>query len=456
MHRSRNCGMTRRTGRRVTEAFLSAAMLLLVNSPAQGAMAAFETPPVLKASQLLTADLKQQGTNYKIDEEVPTDGFLMAFTIRSDFGTFVARSPEMLEQRLGEIGALDQLEKVSKTDAFVAGFKESAKQLGRQVGDLVTDPVATVKGIPAGVGSFFARVSRGAKTGYQKLGDIKEQDKQTAPPPKGMGANLPGGQFADTKKGPAMTVEEASLRMTGKVTADAFGYDEQRRRIAKEVKVDPYSTNPVLTKKLDEIANAAFAGGLGISVFKAAVPASLVLSTTTLFSDWVWDTTPGALKVENDAALKGMGVSQKLIDQLFRQPHFTLTYQTRLVKALQRLEKVAGRTGIMPVAVSVASFDQARFVVEAIEMLAQYHEKVAPLQTLEKAVPFAARTQTGSLVVAGPVDYLAWTEQIQRFASRPDLKANDRILLLRGVATPLAQTELSRMNWKVSQQTSRR
>ena len=109
--------------------------------------------------------------------------------------------------------------------------------------------------------------------------------------------------------------------------------------IAKEVQVDPYSTNPVLTKKLDEIANAAFVGGLGISVFKAVVPAALVLSTSALLNDWVSDTTPGALKVQNEAALKAMKVSQDLVDQLLRQPHFTLTYQTRLVKALERLSK---------------------------------------------------------------------------------------------------------------------
>ena len=456
MNRSHYDGMTRKMRRMVSVGFLSVVMLLSLNSNALSAGAAFETPPVLKASQILPENVKQQGERYKIDEEVPTDGFLMAFTIHSDFGNFVARSPEMLEQRLVEIGALGQLEQVSQSDAFVAGLKDSAKQLGKQVIDVVSAPVETMKGIPAGIGGFFARVSRGAKTGYQQLGDIQEQEKQTEPTPKGLGASLPGKPEQGTAKRDKMTVEEASLRMTGQVTANAFGYDDQRRRIAREVRVDPYSTNPVLTKKLDQIASAAFAGGLGISVFKAAVPASMVLSTTTMLSDWVWDATPGALKVQNESSLKAMGVSQELVDQLLRQPHFTLTLQTRLVKALERLAKSAGRPWIMPVAVTVASFDQARFVVEAMEMLAQYHETVAPLQTLEKEIPFAARTDTGTLVVAGPVDYLAWTEQIQRFASRPDFQVNKRVLLLRGVATPLAQAELSGMNWNVQQQTARR
>jgi hypothetical protein len=246
-----------------------------------------------------------------------------------------------------------------------------------------------------------------------------------------------------------MTVQEAAVRAVGKTTANAFGYDNQRRRIARELGVDPYSTNPVLTQRLDDIASAAFAGGLGISVFKAVVPAGMVISTTTTLSNWVWDMPPGDLKVQNERSLKAMGVSQDQVDLLLRQPHFTLTYQTRLVKALERLNKTAGRPSIMPVATTVLSFDQARFVVEAMEMLAGYNEKISPIKTLEKGVPFAGRTGAGTLVVAGPVDYLSWTERINRFAGRPDLKAKQKILWLRGEATPLARLELTQLGWTV-------
>lgn len=447
--------LERKAGVFVTGGLVVTMMFFGLIGLANSAIAPFEQPPVLKASQLLPASIKQVGARYTIDEQVPTDGFLMRFTIRSDFGTFVAKSPEMLEQRLVEIGALGQLEKVSQSDAFVAGLQASAKEFGKQVADLVNEPVATVKGIPSGVGSFFDRVSRGAKTGYQQLGDIQEQEKKAAPPVNGPGAALPGKPESGPTKGQSVTVEEAAVRMTGQVAANALGYDDQRRRIAREVHVDPYSTNPVLTQKLDEIAKASFAGGLGITAFKAAVPASMVVSTTTMLSDWVWDTPPGTLKVQNEAALKAMGVSQDMVDRLLRQPHFTLTLQTRLVKALARLPQTGNRAAVLPVAVTVASFDQARFVVEAMEMLALYHEKVTPLLALEKAVPFAARTKSGVLVVAGPVDYLAWTKQIHKFASRPDLQAKERVLLLRGVPTAVAKKELKAMNWTVQQETPR-
>lgn len=430
--------------------FLLAAAGVGIGTGVWGAENSFETPPILKAGQILPAELLR-GKRYQIEETVPTDGFLMKFTIVSDFGTFIARSPGMAEIRIKEIDAMDRLEKVSKSDAFVAGLKASGRQFGQQIGQLIENPEETVKGIPEGVGRFFDRVGRGAKTGYQKLADKKEQEKQAAPPPSGPGARLPGEPEPTQAQGAKMTVEEAAVRAVGKTTADAFGYDDQRRRIARELGVDPYSTNPVLTKMLDDIASAAFAGGLGISAFKAVVPAGMVISTTTTLSNWVWDMPPGDLKVQNERSLKAMGVSQDQVDLLLRHPHFTLTLQTRLVKALERLPKTAGRPGVMPVATTVLSFDQARFVVEAMEMLAGYNEKIAPIKALDKGVPFAGLTGTGTLVVAGPVDCLSWTERANRFATRPDLKAKQRILWLRGETTPRARLELTKLGWVVKE-----
>ena len=69
--------------------------------------------------------------------------------------------------------------------------------------------------------------------------------------------------------------------------------------------------------------------------------------------------------------------------------------QTRLVKALERLNKTSGRPGIMPVAKTVLSFDQARFVVEAMEMLAGYNEKIAPIKSLIKEAPLSDKRERG-------------------------------------------------------------
>ena len=104
------------------------------------------------------------------------------------------------------------------------------------------------------------------------------------------------------------------------MTRDAFGYDDRRRQLAKQVGVDPYTTNPVLAKQLDDIAWAAFAGGLGVTALKSMVPGSMVIGTSTMLTDWVYDTPPGDLKVRNEKALLAMGVSQEAVDHLLRHP----------------------------------------------------------------------------------------------------------------------------------------
>jgi hypothetical protein len=445
-----------RMGKYLTALSLFLIALCLAAGPA--ALAAdkgFETPPTLEASKVLPVDLLQ-GKRFVVEEKVPTDGFLMRFTIRSDFGTFIASSPEMAKTRITEIDALDRLEQVSKSGAFIGGLKASGREFGQQVGQLIINPVETVTGLPEGVGRFFSRVGRGARTGQQRLGDVREQQRQTAPPPPGRGAGLPGDPAPTATKGEGLSVPEAAVRAVGRTTVNVFGYDDQRRRIARELQVDPYSTNPVLTERLDEIASAAFAGGLGITAFKAVVPLGMVVSTTTMLSDWVWDMPPGDLIVQNERILLAMGVSQEQVDLLLRHPYFTLTLKTRLVIALERLKKTAGRSWIMPVAITVTSFDQARFIVEAMEMLAGYHEETAPLKSLKKEAPFGGITESGALLVAGPVDLLSWNERLHRFATRSELKGNQRILLLRGEATPRAKQELFRLGWTVREQTTKK
>jgi len=148
---------------------LSLAAWFLASGPSVlAADQGFETPPTLKAADVLPAMLA--GKRYKVEEQVPTDGFLMKFTIRSDFGTFIARSPEMAEVRIKEIDALDRLEQVSKTDAFMEGLKASGREFGKQVGNLIDEPVETIKSVPAGVGRFFDRVAGGPKPGIRNWG----------------------------------------------------------------------------------------------------------------------------------------------------------------------------------------------------------------------------------------------------------------------------------------------
>jgi hypothetical protein len=59
--------------------------------------------------------------------------------------------------------------------------------------------------------------------------------------------------------------------------------------------------------------------------------------------------------------------------------------------------------------------------------------------------------ERGRVTVAGPVDLLSWNERLQRFAARPDLKAKQKIIWLRGETTSRARLELTKLGWTVKE-----
>ena len=50
----------------------------------------------------------------------------------------------------------------------------------------------------------------------------------------------------------------------GSITVDVLGYEKERRDLARSVGVDPYTTNPILAKKLTDMAWIAFSARFGI------------------------------------------------------------------------------------------------------------------------------------------------------------------------------------------------
>ena len=412
------------------------------------AIPAYEVPPVLAARDLLAQEFLE-GADFRVEDRVPTDGFLMRFKIHSSFGSFDAASPQMVEIRIAEIRALRELEEFDTNDLAADGFRHSAKEFGDNLGHLIAEPEETLKGIPEGVGRFFKRTVRAAKTGVQTLQDRNAgADEGTGAVIEGPGARLPGAAVGPDAPRSEVGTTEASAYLAGKTAADIFGYSEQRREIAKRLKVNPYTENNVLAKRLDDVAWAAFSGGLGVAALKALAPASTLVTLAGSASNWVWDTPPGDLRVFNEQVLLGLGADQDSVDRFLRHPWYTLTLRTRLVKALDAMPEVAGRDRVMPLVLSVTTFDQARFVVESAEMLADLHKSVSPLDRLDVSgtlVGWAA----ANVIVPAPADALSWTTELHSFALLPELEVADRTIYLRGGATETAHSSLAQMGWSL-------
>jgi hypothetical protein len=100
---------------------------------------AWEIPPVFHSSQILPAHLLA-GPHFRVRELAPSDGYLIHFTIDSDFGVFRCAGRTQLEQRVGEIAAIAKLVEVSKSDLFAEGLKRSVEKPIDAVKNIVHDP----------------------------------------------------------------------------------------------------------------------------------------------------------------------------------------------------------------------------------------------------------------------------------------------------------------------------
>src|SRR5215831_1269440 len=136
-------------------------MLALSLALAAFAVAAdYEKPPTIPAKDIVPAKILA-GKGYKIDSNVPTDGLLGRYTIRSPAGTFPAHGLEMLAVRVSELPAIQHLKGVSRNKVFLDAAKRAAQRPVKAAVNMATHPKETVQGIPAGLGRFFDRVQSG-------------------------------------------------------------------------------------------------------------------------------------------------------------------------------------------------------------------------------------------------------------------------------------------------------
>lgn len=403
-------------------------------APAMAPAQDYEAPPVLQASALAPEGVPLKGAQYAVDAAVPTDGLLATFTIRSDFGRIEARGPGMLKLRVAEVEAVARLKEMKTSDVFVKSLAQSGKALGDAAVNVVTNTKEVAKAVPAGVGRFLERTARSAKTAVQKIGDVKD-DKE---------AGAPRGAEASTNE---QNVALAAGAAAGSTALGVLGYDEKRRGLAKELQVDPYTTNPVLKKALDDVAWAAFAGGLGVDLLATQVPGGRLVQSTSTLSDWIYAKPPGDLKVWMEKSLKNMGVDQETVDLFLRQKYWTLTMQTALVMALEKLAGVEGRAEVLETAVTAENEDQTRFLAVGLSLLAREHGST-PLAAILDGKPLGL-TKAGRAVATLPLDYVCWTERVAKFAGRDDLAPHHPLVLLTGAFSPRAREEMKKAGWEI-------
>jgi hypothetical protein len=220
--------------------------------------------------------------------------------------------------------------------------------------------------------------------------------------------------------------------------------------------IDPYSTNAVLQKQLDDVAWASWAGGFTFSVatFPISGPIGAALTVTNLNStveDLLREKSPSELEQINRATFRAMGASASDIERILHGGAFTPTQSTTFAVNLKALKGVANRGAFVKTAAQKSTTEaDALFCVYTAALMNQIHEKT-PIARIVMLHDFPiCVAKDGTIIVALQWDYAAWTsgaatftDEVQKLAGKSGQSAHV-FVGLSGEVSPRLHEELEK------------
>jgi hypothetical protein len=356
---------------------LIAAPLVCIAPVARGDEPAFEAAPVVTATDLLTA-AERKGPNHTVAEAVGTLRFMHTFRVESTYGRYDVVSKRLLDTRLREI----------QTMARVVGMDEVPEFLRSLGGRLAQIPTAAVEIIVQPRDSF-EKMGAELERSFERFKDLFKSRK--------------GSEYEDSKLRGALIGTE-------------------KRRLAAQLGLDVYSTNPKVQQFLNDIATARAAGAAGVDLASYALPivGYLAVSTARLRADvarLLRDKTPSELARYNDKRLTELGISAPQRAILLEQAWLSPRHQTVITAAVREMAGVKGLEAVVRAAGLARNEVGALYHEQQAVMLAQFHTEMQPLVQLEAVEHIVlARTNTDAVMVILPVDQVYASEPFLKFA----------------------------------------
>jgi hypothetical protein len=186
---------------------LAVALLL----PAVGLSAEpYESPVTLDAGTSL-AGTPLQGRGWRIERAVRSDGRMNHYRIHGPDGPVEAVGDALARERAREFEAVAVIREIKTTDAYAGALERAGRSTLAATRDVIVDPVRAVRELPSGVRIIAGELSAAAGA---------------------IGKGEEGVEVSETVK-------------------SAIGYHTTKRRLARDLGVDPYSSNATLQHELD-------------------------------------------------------------------------------------------------------------------------------------------------------------------------------------------------------------
>jgi hypothetical protein len=349
------------------------ALLLVSYLDEARAQEVYEYGENYSASDVLPATVVN-GPHYQVRDKVVSDGFMLTYSVDSEYGPFRATGDFALQKLLNEISVIAQLKEISRTEAFADSVVEAAKSPLRLGESLITDPVDTVTGVPRGLFQIFQNVGESVAT----ADDPSEDDRA-----------------------------KQALFVSG-----------WKRDYCAALGCDVYSSNSILQEELNRIGWASAIGGLSVSAATTvasggAVMAFSVARTADDLNEALRAEPPARLRIINEEKLRAMGIADDLAQKFLDHPAFTPRHDTLIVAALDNLDGVSGRGRFVELCLRAQDEVGANFFQNVADILVGYHRTAARLVEITPFLAVAAATASnGRTVVPMAWDYAVFEQAV--------------------------------------------
>jgi hypothetical protein len=402
----------------------------------------FETAGKVPVARYLSP-AQMAGPEWKVAPEAENDGAFNTYLVQSRFGTFEARGRSRVAVRGKEVAALVELEQVSKSEVFTDAVKSSALGSVDTVMQFAQAPVETIKAVPQAAGRWFKKTKFMVQETYSDVKDAKaERDQQKSQP-----------QDEAAKAAQRDQAQAQAKELAKKEALDYLKISGAERRWYAELGVDPYTDNQVLRAVVKSYSRVEGITRFGMKfVGLPGIPGAREMRQVM---NLVWQTDPWELRLQNRKRLMAAGLSEETAKAFEDNPYLTLTEQTGLLAAMDRMAGVKGRQHLVARGIDLESKQAGQALFQSTLLLVAHHQGERPLAEIlpGSSLP-VARSADGRLVSTFAGDALFWTEPMAGAAAEfvgtyEGDAAKIRELWIVGEATDRFKSEMKARGWQV-------
>ena len=227
---------------------------------------------------------------------------------------------------------------------------------------------------------------------------------------------------------------------------DAY-YGDEKRKLAADLKLDPYSSSPQVQEFLDRIASARAAGSLGVDLVSLALPVVGFMAVTTVrwradVERLLRDKTPSELSEHNARTLSDLGIPREIREAFLRQPNFSPRHKTMITTALKQMADVKHLGAVLEAAMLARDEVGALYHEQQAILLSHWHNEVAPLTSLQRVRHVVVARSAGESKLAFlAADQVYWMQSFQQLADELREYVGACTLHVTGRVTTTAKTQ---------------